>query len=134
MRELKCPDCGHLNPDIRELGYTLPATCGNCPHIWRLQDDLEVIERLKQRFRDDPERTMDKRELALLERAYAAEVNAALSKVPRVLQTKSKLADKLVADGLLRKAEEIYRGSVFAVRLEGYELTEAGRMAYCLTC
>lgn len=38
MQELKCPECGHLNPDIRELGYTLPGTCGNCPHIWRLQD------------------------------------------------------------------------------------------------
>lgn len=38
MQELKCPECGHLNPDIRELGYTLPWTCGNCPHIWRLQD------------------------------------------------------------------------------------------------
>lgn len=38
MQELKCPECGHLNPDIRELGYTLPRTCGNCPHIWRLQD------------------------------------------------------------------------------------------------
>ena len=38
MHELKCPDCGHLNPDIRELGCTLPRTCGHCPHIWRLQD------------------------------------------------------------------------------------------------
>ena len=38
MLEIKCPDCGHLNPDIRELGYTLPATCGRCRHIWRLQD------------------------------------------------------------------------------------------------
>jgi hypothetical protein len=38
MQELKCPECGHPNPDIRELGYTLPWTCGNCPHIWRLQD------------------------------------------------------------------------------------------------
>ena len=38
-----------------ELGYTLPATCGNCPHVWRLQDDPKAIERLKQRFRDDPE-------------------------------------------------------------------------------
>ena len=38
MNELKCPDCGHLSPDIRELGYTLPRTCGKCPHIWRLQD------------------------------------------------------------------------------------------------
>ena len=38
MQELKCPDCGHLNPDIRELGHRLPRTCGHCPHIWRLQD------------------------------------------------------------------------------------------------
>ena len=38
MQELKCPECGHLNPDIRDLGYTLPWTCGNCPRIWRLQD------------------------------------------------------------------------------------------------
>lgn len=38
MQELKCPDCGYLNPDIRELGYSLPWTCGRCPHIWRLQD------------------------------------------------------------------------------------------------
>ena len=38
MQELKCPDCGHLNPGIRELGYTLPWTCAKCPHIWRLQD------------------------------------------------------------------------------------------------
>ena len=42
MQELKCPDCGHLNPDIRELGYTLPATCGHCPHIWRLQDVMPL--------------------------------------------------------------------------------------------
>lgn len=38
MKELKCPACNYLNPDIRELGYTLPFTCGRCPHIWRLQD------------------------------------------------------------------------------------------------
>ena len=38
VQELKCPDCGYLNPDIRELGYSLPWTCGRCPHIWRLQD------------------------------------------------------------------------------------------------
>ena len=38
MGELICPDCKHRNPDIRELGYTLPFTCSNCRHIWRLQD------------------------------------------------------------------------------------------------
>ena len=38
MQQLKCPDCGHLNPDIREIGHKLPFTCNKCPHIWRLQD------------------------------------------------------------------------------------------------
>lgn len=42
MQELKCPECGHLNPDIRELGYTLPFTCNKCPHIWRLQDLMPI--------------------------------------------------------------------------------------------
>lgn len=61
MQELKCPECGHLNPDIRELGYTLPWTCGKCPHIWRLQDVMtqqdrdDAVERLKKRFSGDPE-------------------------------------------------------------------------------
>ena len=38
MKDLKCPECGHPNPDIRELGRRLPFTCNKCPHIWRLQD------------------------------------------------------------------------------------------------
>ena len=78
---------------------------------------------------------MDKRELALLEKAYCAEVNGALSKAPHLMQTKAvKLADKLVADGLLRKVDTRLHGGPFTVHLQGYELTEAGRLAYCLTC
>lgn len=38
MQEIICPDCQYRNPDIRALGYSLPATCGRCRHIWRLQD------------------------------------------------------------------------------------------------
>ena len=38
MQELKCPECGHINIDIREFGHRLPYTCARCPHIWRLQD------------------------------------------------------------------------------------------------
>ena len=61
MKELKCPECGHKNPDIRELGYKLPWTCGKCPHVWRLQDVMtqqdrdDAVERLKKRFSGDPE-------------------------------------------------------------------------------
>ncbi len=78
---------------------------------------------------------MNKKEIALLERAYAAEVNAALSKSGvHVMQTKAKkLADKLVADGLLREISMRPPGP-WPCTVEGYELTEAGRLAYCLTC
>lgn len=51
MRELKCPSCGYLNPDIRELGYTLPATCGRCTHIWRFHEVSDVdVEELARRL------------------------------------------------------------------------------------
>lgn len=77
---------------------------------------------------------MNKLELALLEKAFEAEIDAALKHTPRVIQPRSgELADKLVADGLLRKSEEILGGRL-PVRLKGYELTELGRLAYCMTC
>jgi len=43
----------------------------------------------------------------------------------------TELADKMVADGLLRKAEITLPGGPLPVRVEGYELTHAGRLAYC---
>jgi acyl-CoA synthetase (AMP-forming)/AMP-acid ligase II len=76
---------------------------------------------------------MDKRDLVLLEKAFAAEIDAALSKSGLcVMQTKAtKRADALVSDGLLRKVKETLAGRY---TVEGYALTEAGRLAYCLTC
>ena len=76
---------------------------------------------------------MDKDELKLLENAYAAEIEAALSKSGLyMMQTKAtKRADALVADGLLRKVRETFAGRY---TVEGYALTEAGRLAYCMTC
>ena len=74
---------------------------------------------------------MNKRELALLERAYAAEIDAAVrGHGLDMIQTRSKLADKLVADGLLepRTVQSRY------VTVTGYGLTHAGRFAYCQTC
>jgi len=74
---------------------------------------------------------MNKKEFALLELAFGAEINAALSKSGiRLMQTKSKLADKLVEDGLLRKTEVRLSGP-WPCTVKGYELTEAGRLAYC---
>lgn len=43
----------------------------------------------------------------------------------------TKRADALVAEGLLRKVKETYAGRY---SVKGYALTEAGRLAYCLTC
>ena len=78
---------------------------------------------------------MNKKEIALLERAYTAEVEAALSKSRvHVMQTKAKtLADKLVSDGLLMAAS-VHTPGPWPCTVEGYELTEAGRLAYCMTC
>lgn len=76
---------------------------------------------------------MTKEDMALLEKAYAAEVDAALSNSELyMMQTKATLrAEALVEDGLLRKVSKTFAGR-YAV--EGYALTEAGRLAYCLTC
>lgn len=74
---------------------------------------------------------MNKKDKALLERAFANEVASALTGAPRLMQAKATArADALVADGLLAKRTELWRG----IRLEGYELTHAGHFAYCATC
>lgn len=76
---------------------------------------------------------MNKDDMALLEKAYAAEVDAALSKSELyMMQTRAtKRADALVDDGLLRKVNKTLAGRY---TVEGYALTEAGRLAYCMTC
>lgn len=79
---------------------------------------------------------MTKRELELLGRAFAAEVNGETNKSPPVLQTRSKLAVKLCYDGLLAETD-IWWPSVshpMAVTIRGYELTDLGRWLYCESC
>lgn len=76
---------------------------------------------------------MTKKEKDLLERAFAQEVEAALTKGIRLIQTRSKLAKKLVDEGLFRE-NEVTIGGQFPVKIKGYELTEAGRLAYCVNC
>ncbi|MGL4649947.1 MAG: hypothetical protein ACRC1H_11105 [Caldilineaceae bacterium] len=74
---------------------------------------------------------MNARDLALLERAFMTEVAAALEGSPHPMQTRAtKRAEALVADGLLVPTTEVWRG----VTIKGYELTHAGRLAYCVTC
>ena len=76
---------------------------------------------------------MNKRELALLEKAFSLEIEAALNGVSDLMKTKSKLADDLVIGGYLIKAKDQLCGR-FPVTIEGYRLTDLGRMTYCKTC
>ena len=76
---------------------------------------------------------MNKKELQLLEKAFDAEVHAALSGGLHLIQTRQKLAEKMVADGLLAE-KTIILGGRFPVTVKGFELTEFGRMTYCMGC
>jgi len=74
---------------------------------------------------------MDKKRLILLEKAFEAEVRAALhGSQLHMMQTKSKLAETLVEEGRLSRCKV----KVSGVTVEGFELTHFGRMEYCMTC
>jgi hypothetical protein len=80
---------------------------------------------------------LTKPELALLEKAFAAEIDAALGgSAVHVIQSKSKVAAKLVEDGLLERATMNLgrRDALGAIIVNGLQLTHAGRFAYCSTC
>jgi len=76
---------------------------------------------------------MDKRRLVLLEKAFSQEVKASISNGIHLMQTRSTLADKMVEEGLLAKSS-IKLGGFPPVTIHGYELTHAGRFAYCASC
>lgn len=77
---------------------------------------------------------MDKRSMALLEKAFEAEVSAAINGGPVVMQTRSKLVEKLVQDGYLALHEETVGTGWSRVVLKGYILTPLGNMTYCMSC
>ena len=68
---------------------------------------------------------MTKAKLAILEKAFGAEVE---NRLP--FQSKSKLATSLWADGYL-KSMTVHFGNV---SVEGWQLTHLGRYTYCETC
>ena len=68
---------------------------------------------------------MNKRELQMLERVWIAEIEGRLP-----LQTKSKVAEKLTEDGYLIHDATVMGGA----RVEGYWLSHAGRLSYCMSC
>lgn len=68
---------------------------------------------------------MNKKQLALLEKVFAAEVEDALP-----YQTKSKLAQEMCTSGFL----EPLQVKMGLATVTGYALTHAGRIKYCESC
>ncbi len=77
---------------------------------------------------------MNKRQIVLLEKAFAAEIEHAIEKKGSgLLHKKSKIADQLVTDGYLQWVSFTLPGR-FPVTVSGYALTEFGRITYCFSC
>lgn len=74
---------------------------------------------------------MEKRKLAILEKAFEAEIN--IDSPIRIITTKSKLAQNLCADGYLQKETARIGGRV-PVIISGYSLTHLGRITFCESC
>ena len=81
---------------------------------------------------------MNKSELRLLEKIYAAEIDAALSNNPLVgvFQTKSKLIHKLKADGLVEEISFTLppKPPFGSMTIKGWGLTLLGNATYCFSC
>lgn len=75
---------------------------------------------------------MNKSELDLLERAYAAEIDGAINGGLGLLQTKSRLAEELARAGYLVK-DKVTLGGRLPVTVEGYRLTILGNATYCFS-
>lgn len=74
---------------------------------------------------------MDSKRLKLLERAYGAEIDAAMiGHGLHMMQTNAALAKTMVEEGYLAECKVTVSGTT----IEGYELTHVGRLAYCMTC
>lgn len=77
---------------------------------------------------------MRKAEMAILERAYDAEIRGALEGGLGIMQRRiNKTLAGLVADGYL-EARQVTLGGQFPVLISGYGLAHLGRLAYCTAC
>lgn len=71
-----------------------------------------------------------KAELAALEKVFGAEISDRLP-----FQSKAKIFQKLSDDGLVEPMERRFAGDRFgAIVVNGWQLTHAGRLTYCLSC
>lgn len=72
---------------------------------------------------------MTKVELAALERVFSAEIDGRLP-----YQSKARIFDRLCADGLVYPMERRFGSGPLSVAVTGWQLTHAGRIAYCSSC
>ncbi len=71
---------------------------------------------------------MKKAELLFLGKVFEKEIDGGF------LQSKSKIAEKLEAEGYLQKTERTYGSGWSTVTCEGYNLTISGHYTYCKSC
>lgn len=72
---------------------------------------------------------MKKAELAALEKVFAAEIE---NRLP--FQSKAKIFRALCDEGYLEPMERNFGHDRFGITVRGYQLSHAGRLAYCLSC
>ena len=80
---------------------------------------------------------MNKSEFKMLEKLFAAEVEAGVSGQPlrSVVQSRSKLLPKLEKEGYVRRVTRSLRPDRFGpINVSGWELTLEGNFAYCMNC
>lgn len=81
---------------------------------------------------------MNKAELRILERCFAAEIDSALEKLdmPFAQMRPSKVLARLIEEGLVQPVEVTRRfnDGLPAMTFKGYALTAAGNLAYCMSC
>ncbi len=76
---------------------------------------------------------MKKAQLAALEKVFSHEIDRAVTAHPHQIpfQSKAKVFKELAADGYLEAASA--KVGVFPFTVTGWELTHAGRLAYCMS-
>ena len=77
---------------------------------------------------------MNKRDLALLEKCFSAEIDAAVSKsrLPALFQTTSKRMEALEEMGYVKRVTHTLNGR-FPVTISGWQLTLLGNFTYCMS-
>lgn len=81
----------------------------------------------------DEDGSLTKAEYLALEKCFSAEISAAINDHPLPFQSKAKVMAELERRGFVIKVSEILGGR-FPMAINGWTLTERGRLVYCLHC